>query len=108
MTTLYLYRLNIIIPEADKDALNALMTAIAPEGDTEANTFGIPLSANGQLPATHRGASGSITEEMRVLIQDIFVDEFANCVIEITDYTENTWDAFLVSAKLKVIEPKDI
>jgi len=106
--TLYLYRLNIILPEADKDALNALMTAIGEEGDSEAASFGIPLSATGQEPATHRGASGSITEEMQVLIMDIFVAEFANCTIEIWPHYMNNWTEFLAATGLKVIEPKDI
>src|SRR3990172_8325703 len=106
--TVWKYRLNIILPETDKPALNALFTAIGPETDGEANSFGVPLSATGQEPVTHRGASGSITEEMRGLIQDIFVAEFANCTIEIWPHYMNNWTEFIAANNLMAIEPEDL
>ena len=106
--TVWKYRLSIILPETDKPALNALFTAIGPETDGEANSFGVPLSATGQEPVTHRGASGSITEEMRVLIQDIFADEFQNSVIEIWPNYINNWAEFLAENSLMAIEPEEV
>jgi len=108
MTTLWLYRINIIVLETDKSALNALWTVIAPEGDNEVNTFGAPLSAEGQEPVTHRGISTSATEEMRIFIQEIYAEELVGCVVSVQDYTVNDWNEFLVTHGLQVIQQEII
>ena len=108
MPTIYKYRVNIVAPEASKAALNALWTALAEEGDNEATTFGVPLSADGKEPATHRGVSTAATEEMGILIQHIFTAELAGCTIDVMPYTENNWTEFLAANGMKVIQPKEI
>ena len=106
--TLWIYRINIIAPAEDKAALNALWTVVAPEGDSEVNTFGLPLSADGNDPPTHRGISTAATEEMRLLMVDTYADELAGCTISVQDYRENNWDAFLAANGLQVIEPEEL
>lgn len=102
--TEWIYRINVIAPVALTDLLNALWTVIAPNGDAEALSFGVPLSATGQLPATHTGISTAATEEMRVLIQEIFPDELLGCAVQVQDYTVNDWDGLLTSQGLKRLE----
>jgi hypothetical protein len=104
MTTQWIHRVNVIAPAADTDALNALWTVIAPNGDAEANTFGVPLSATGVEPATHRGISTAATEIMRLLITDTYAGELAGCVIEIRPYTEIDFPGFLSANGLQTIE----
>jgi len=104
MTTLWLYRINIIIPDMEKNAHNALWTVIAPEGDIESNTFGVPLSFDGNEPATHRVVSTAATEEMRIFITEIFADELSNAIISVQDYRENDWETLLRANGLQVIQ----
>ncbi len=108
MTTKWIYRINMIVPEDEKGFLNALWTIIASEGDLEVATFGIPLSANGDDPATHRGISTAATEVMRLMIENVFVEELINAVISVELYTQNNWESFLASNELQVIEPENI
>lgn len=103
MTTEWIYRINVIAPAADRDALNALWTVVAPEGDSEASTFGVPLSADGNDPATHFGISTAATEEMRIYIQDTYADDLSGCVVSVQPYTENDFDALLSANGLQVI-----
>ena len=98
----------MIAPEGDKDALNSIWTVLAPEGDSEADTFGVGLSADGQEPITHRGMSTAATEEMRILITEIFADELANCQIDIMPHYLNTWQEFLQENGLQPIEVEDV
>jgi len=104
----WIYRIHVSIPIADTTALNALWTLIAPEGDSEATTFGVPLSATGKEPVTHRGISTTATEYMRLAITELFADELANAAISIEPYTENNWPAFLAANGLQVIQPEMI
>jgi hypothetical protein len=106
MITQWIHRINVIIPAADKDTLNALWTIIAPGGDAEADTFISPLSADGNEPATHRGMSTAATEEMRLLIVENFPEELAGAAIEIKPYAEIDFPAFLAANGLQVIEPE--
>ena len=108
METAYIYRINIIAPEADKDALNLLWTLFGPEGDSEINTFGVPLSADGNEPATHRGISTAATEAMRLFIVDVFADELAGCVVTVDDYTLNDWDTLLQAQGLQAAAPEEL
>lgn len=106
MTTEWKYRINVIIPIADQDALNALWTLIAPEGDSEARTFGVPLSADGAEPASHRGISTAATEYMRLAITELFAAEMASAVVSVQDYRENDWEALLAANGLMVVQPE--
>ena len=108
MITDWIHRINIIVPESEKEFLNALWSIVAPEGDAESKTFGVALSANGQEPATHRGISTAATEIMRLMIEDMFVEELSNAEINVESYTQNGWATFLVSNGLQVIEPEEI
>jgi len=106
MITQWMHRINVIIPAADKNALNALWTIIAPGGDPEAATFISPLSADGSEPATHRGMSTAATEEMRLLIVENFPEELVGAAIEVKPYAEIDFPAFLAANGLQVIEPE--
>lgn len=88
------YRIGVIVPIGDYESKNALWTIIAPEGDPEAHTFGVPLSPTGLEPATHSGMSTAATEEMRILIQEIFPD---GLTVSVQSYAENDWDDFLAA-----------
>lgn len=103
MPTLWQYRINIIAPSSDVTAINALWTIIAPEGDSEANTFGVPLSATGDEPATHYGISTAATEDMRIAIIDTYAAELAGCAISIQPYTENDYEELLAAQGLQPI-----
>jgi len=102
--TEWIYRINIIAPVVLTDLLNALWTIIAPEGDPEARSFGVPLSPSGQGTATHSGISTAATEEMRLLIVEIFPEELLGCAIQVQDYTVNDWDGLLASQGLQTIQ----
>ena len=108
MGTIWVHRINVIIPTADNAAKNALWTIIAPEGDVEARSFGVPLSADGNDPATHTSISTAATETMRLLMVDAFAVELAGAIISSQPYTENDWAALLTANRLQVIQPKDI
>ena len=105
MTTIWLHRINLIVPEVDKSRLNGLWTMLAPEGDSEAVTFGVPLSATGEEPATHRGVSTAATELMRIYVTDTFAADLTTAVVSIEPYTSNNWTTFLAAAGLQVISP---
>jgi ketopantoate reductase len=104
MDTLWQHRINVIIPADDATALNALWTVIGPGGDAEAETFGLPCSASGIEPVTHRAISTAATETMRLLIVDTYAAELAACVKSIQPYTQNDFYVFLAANGLKVIE----
>ena len=108
MSTKWIYRINVIIPIGDKAATNALWTIIAPEGDSEAKSFGVPLSVTGIEPATHTGISTAATETMRLLMTDTFATELATAIISIEPYTANNWAAFLAKNGLQLVQSKDI
>lgn len=103
MPTIWLHRINVIIPAADEAAYNALWTVIAPGGDVEAATFGVPCSASGQEPATHLAISTAATEEMRLLITDTYAADMQGAVLSVQEYTLNDFDALLAANGLKVI-----
>ncbi|RMG88963.1 MAG: hypothetical protein D6706_22250 [Chloroflexi bacterium] len=85
MSTNWLYRIHVIIPAGDQAALNSYWTLIAPAGDPEARTFGVPLSSTGAGTATHRGASTAATPAMRGMIEAMAGDELAGVVFYICD-----------------------
>ena len=64
MTSIWTLRLHAITEQATANASNSFWTLIAPDGDPEANSYGVPLSPTGQEPATHRGISSAFTAEM--------------------------------------------
>jgi hypothetical protein len=62
----WLYRHIVIVPAADQNTANTLAVAVLPgPAEAEAQTFGLPLSADGQAPATHYGISTLATEAIR-------------------------------------------
>lgn len=102
--TEWLYRINVIAPTSMTALLNALWTVIAPNGDDESRSFGVPLSPSASEPPTHTGISTAATEEMRVLIREIFDGNLSGCAIQVQNYTVNDWDGLLVSQGLQVIQ----
>ena len=108
MSTIWVHRINVIIPTADIGGINALWTIIAPGGDAEARSFGVPLSADGNDPATHTSISTAATETMRLLMVDAFAVELAGAIISSQPYTQNDWTPLLAANGLQVIQPKDI
>jgi hypothetical protein len=104
MLTQWIHRINVIAPINDTNATNALWTIIAPNGDAEAQTFGAPLSVDGNEPATHLGMSTAATEIMRLLMTDTYAGELAGCVIEVRPYTEIDFPGFLAANGLQTIE----
>ena len=89
--TKWAYRINAVVPDALHPLLSALWTIIAPEGDPEALSFSVPLSATGQNPPTHWGMSTAATEEMRLLIVELFGAELTGLHTSITSYLANDW-----------------
>ncbi len=100
--TEWIYRINVLVPDALRPVLSALWTIIAPEGDPESLSFSVPLSPLGQAPPTHWGMSTAATDEMVTLITQIFTDDLVGCFVSVQDYTVNDWDAFIASHGLKV------
>lgn len=64
MTSNWIYRLHAITSQSAADASNAFWTFVAPGGDPEAQSYGVPLSASGQEPVSHCGISSAFTAEM--------------------------------------------
>jgi hypothetical protein len=54
-STDWLYRIYAVVPLAGAQVARALWTLIAPGGDPEALTFGVPLSPTGAEPVTYLG-----------------------------------------------------
>lgn len=65
MTTLYIHRLHLVCTNADLAASNAYAEQLTGNPD-DIYTFSVPISANGEEPATHWGTSTVATEAMRV------------------------------------------
>ena len=63
MPSIWRYRLHAVVPNDEQNAANAFWTMIG-YGDPEAKSYGVPLSATGEEPATHRGISSVFTAEM--------------------------------------------
>ena len=106
--TEWIHRINVIIPVGDNDAINALWTVIAPNGDTEAGSFGVALSADGNEPATHTGISTAATETMRLLIVDTYVAELTQAIISVQDAEFNDWAELIAEHGLQVIQSEVI
>ena len=64
MTSIWTCRLHAITEQAAANASNSFWTLIAPDGDPEANSYGVLLSPIDQEPATHRGISSALTAKM--------------------------------------------
>lgn len=96
-------RLNIIAPASMTAELNALWTVITPNGDDEAKSFGIPCSADGNLPATYSAIGTHATDEMVALINNIFADELAGVLMETVSAGTVNLTEFIEANGLKVI-----
>ena len=90
MPTIWLYREIIIIPATATDLMNSLYTCIGPEVDGEIHTFGVPLSADGMEPATHRGMFTSATQEMHDLITEHLAQEETAAIRHVMDAATET------------------
>ena len=108
MFTDWLYRINVITPTSEKENKNALWTIVAPNGDAEAETFGVDLSPNGQEPVTHGGISTAATEEMKLFIEYVFVEELEDAIISVQDYRENDFDELLIMNGLQRVGIEEI
>lgn len=120
MTTIWTRREVIIIPANVTDLLNALWTCIGPEVDGEIHTFGVPLSADGMEPVTHRGCFTSTTQEMHDLITEhlgqegaaafrYVMDAATEILLEVTNSEADigqpwTWPQALKDCGLQVIQ----
>jgi len=63
MTTQYIYRLHVIVPEADRAAANAMSAALGT--DHEGEFADANVSAGGAYPPTHILVNGSATQADR-------------------------------------------
>ena len=122
MSSIWKYRLHAIIPQAEANASNAFWTMIG-YGDAEAQSYGVPLSANGQEPASYRGISSAFTAEMlaklKVLLPDLgslscyVIDAWSFELLE--QYNGNlvigdivTWEDALSDRGVQVINPSEV
>ena len=123
MTSIWIYRVHAITEQAAANAANAFWTLIAPGGDPEAQSYGVPLSANGQEPATHRGISSAFTAEMlaklKVLEDDMPTLRYYVCdawTFELLEQRNGTatigqpcsFEDVLEDAGLQVIQPEEL
>ena len=123
MTTKWIFRLHAIIPQSAANASNAFWTLVAPGGDPEAQSYGVPLSANSQEPATHCGISSAFTAEMLAKLKIMeaempslryyLVDAWTFELLEQRNGTaiigeELDWDGALEDAGLAVIQPEEL
>ena len=102
MATQWLYRINVIIPAADTAAYNALWTIVAPGGDAEAQTFGVPLSEDGLEPVTHYGISTAATAQMASMIAALD-DVMTGAIVGQQDYIGNDWEKLLTDNGLQIV-----
>lgn len=62
--SIWIWRLHIIVPAAERDAANTLAPSIGPGWD-EGNTFSVPLANISNPDAIYWGCNTLATEEMR-------------------------------------------
>ena len=123
MTTIWIYRLHAIAPQSDANASNAFWTLVAPGGDPEADTYGVPLSANGLGPASHCGISSAFTAEMLAKLKMMeaempslryyLVDAWTFELLEQRNGTATigqpcSWEDALEDAGLQTIQPEEL
>ena len=122
MTSIWKFRLHAIIPQTDANASNGFWTMIG-YGDPEAQSYGVPLSANGQEPATHRGISSAFTAEMLTKLK-IMQDEMPSLRYYVCDAWSFalleqrggglvlgqpcSWEDALEDAGLQTIQPEEL
>ena len=70
--TLWINRLHMVVTAEEKDTANTYAASLT-ENPADVYTFEIPISADGQLPATHYGTSTVVTEDMRVQMWQDFM-----------------------------------
>lgn len=123
MTSIWIYRLHAVTLQSDANASNAFWTLVAPGGDSEAQTYGVPLSANGQEPVTHSGISSAFTAEMlaklKILEEGMPTLRYYVCdawTFELLEQRSGTatigqpclWEDVLEDAGLRVIQPEEM
>lgn len=121
--SVWIYRLCAIIPQTDANASNSFWTLVTPGGDPEANTYGVPLSANGAEPATHRGISSACTAEMLAKLKAMqdelpdlryyLVDAWTFVLLEQRNSTATigqpcSWEDVLADAGLLIVRPEEL
>lgn len=99
------YRINVIIPVSRSAEMNALWSVIAPNGDPEALSFGVPLSQNGKNPASHTAISTAATEAMMLKITQTFVEDLADAgaIVSVQTHTENNFESLVAAQGLRTI-----
>ena len=123
MPTEWTFRLHAIIGQSTSSAANAFWTLVAPSGDPEAQSYGVPLSANGQEPATHCGISSAFTAEMLAKLK-VMQSEMADLRYYLCDARTFalqeqrggglvvgqvcTWDDALDDQGLQTIQPEEL
>lgn len=123
MPTEWTFRLHAIIGQSTSSAANAFWTLVAPSGDPEAQSYGVPLSANGQEPATHCGISSAFTAEMLAKLK-VMQSEMADLryylcdawTFELLEQRNGTatigqpssWEDALSDAGLQTIQPEEL
>lgn len=60
----WIYRYHLIVADAERQEANESARSVTGN-DADLNTYIVPLSADGQAPATHWGCSTAATESIR-------------------------------------------
>jgi len=123
MTSIWTLRVHAITEQSAANAANAFWTLVAPGGDDEAKSYGVPLSATSQEPASHRGISSAFNAEMlaklKVLEDDLpdlrfyVVDAWTFELLEQRNATATIgqpldFDGALSDAGLVLIQPEEL
>lgn len=95
MTSIWIHRLHAIMLEANANASNAFWTLIG-EGDAEAQSYGVPLSATGEEPASHLGISSAFNREMLAKLK---VLEGLGELLQLTYYLCDAWSFELLEQR---------
>ena len=123
MPTIWVYRLHAITEQAAANASNSFWTLIAPgDPEAEARSYGVPLSATGQEPATHCGISSAFNAEMLAKMK--VLDELATLRYYVCDAWSFalleqrggglvlgqpcSWEDALEDAGLQTIQPEEL
>jgi len=105
MTTQWPYRWHVVVEAAHQGDANALWTLIAPAGDAEALTFGLPCSADGK-ETTHYAMSTAATEEMSAILAELRAESLPAglTIIEQSKDDPMTFSGALAQWGLRLVE----
>ena len=102
--TIWIYRWHLLVEIAEAESANALWTLVAPNGDAEARTFLLPVSADG-ITATHYATSTAATEEMRVVLDELRAEGLLGGALLVEQHytAERTLDVWLAELGMQRI-----